>query len=77
MPSSSIIIIGAGGGGNRTSCVVGTPYPVSAGDAVENGSPSESAIVAYTDESMVTDDIYLGPGAKHTFPAAGAIVVQP
>lgn len=75
MSGASIVIIG--GGGNRTSCVVGTPYPVSAGDAIENGSTSASAIVAFTDVNMVTDDIYLGPGAKHTFPAAGAIVVQP
>ena len=76
--STSIIIIGAGGGGNRTQANYSTPYPVYIGDTVENTAISgPNATVSFTDNSMVTTDIFLAPGQKYTFTANGAIVVQP
>lgn len=75
--STSIIVIG-GGGGNRTQANYSTPYPVVAGDTAENtaiGGPSVE--VTFTDNNLLTTDIYLAAGQKYTFGAAGAIVVQP
>lgn len=78
MPSTPIIIISGGGGGNRTTAAYSTPYPVFVGDAVENTAVSGPNVeVTFTDNSMVTTDIYLAPGQKWTFAVGGAIVVQP
>lgn len=78
MPGSTSIIVIGGGGGNRTQANYSTPYPVVAGDTVENIAISGPNVeVTFTDNNMVTTDIYLAPGQKYTFLAAGAIVVQP
>lgn len=78
MPSTPIIIISGGGGGNRTSAAYSTPYPVFVGDAIENTAVSGPTIeVTFTDNAMVTTDIFLSHGQKYTFTADGAIVVQP
>lgn len=78
MSGSAIVIIVGSGGGNRTQANYSTPYPVSAGDAIENTAVSgPNVAIAFTDNSMVTTDIYLGPGQKWTFSVGGAIVVQP
>jgi hypothetical protein len=75
MPGSEIVII-TQGGGTRTTAVVGYPYPVVAGDAAENVATSGPArYCIFTNTAMVTEDIYVPAGEKHTFTESGAVVV--
>ncbi len=75
MPGSEIVII-TQGGGNRTNAVTGYPYPVGAGDAAENTATSgPPKYCIFTNNAMVTEDIYIPAGDKHNFTEAGAVVV--
>jgi hypothetical protein len=75
MPGGGIIII-SGGTGNKSATVVGVGYPVAVGDAIEN-EDSVTREVTFVNYAMQTTDLFIAPGNKHTFVAAGAITVQP
>lgn len=74
MSGSAIVVIG--GGGNRTQTAYGTPYPITAGDAIENTATSgPDQYCIFTNSAMVTEDVYVSPGEKYTFIESGAVVV--
>lgn len=74
MSGSGIVIIG--GSGNKTAASAGIPYPVSAGDILEN-QDSVTREVTFTDTYMYTSDIFIPAGQSHTLTSAGAVVIQP
>jgi hypothetical protein len=76
MPGAEIVIITQGGGGNRTTATPGIGYPVGIGDAVENEGDATGE-VAFTNNAMQTEDIFVPAGDKRTFTEAGAVVVKP